>query len=275
MLVGSVGVNFIFNQYIFEPSPQEKQAELVKMLREGALSQAQADTQYDNNLPERYNFEELLTVCRPFELKVVDQSGNLLYLAQGTGFLYDRYVITSAFPFLFLTDFQFQSALQSGEIGMEIRILADISQDDPWESERVEIKYLSFQTGIAILERKDPLVFLFPIPTDYPFTQGSLNDLKVANVVVGVGSALTGEEFGLLRIYSGMVSAIRPNEGIIGIEAVVLPNDFGGPVFVFRDGKPELIGFLQFGEQGIGRVLDISQVLSMIRAETGLEIKID
>lgn len=268
-----IGISAGINRWL-KPSAEERRAEVLQILQEGGLIEALSDGQYDDTFLlmelKGKEPEDLMTFVRPIEISIMDKDNNLLAQIVETGILIDRYILTS--PALLATP-EIQEAVAAGEISIDVKIRPDSKRDDGWKFE--SIGRIMVGANVVVLEREGALVF--PTPVEFPFGLGRIRDLNLGgreDKLYGVGSFPLGGGKSAIHVYQGGVEFTNEDQGIIVISAFTIPSDFGGPVFALRDGEFELLGLVQFGEEGKARVIDIQTILKEIETEFSLRIDI-
>lgn len=276
VMVFIAGISAGVNQWL-KPSPEETRAEVLKIIQEGGLIEILSDFQYDDTYflmeLKDINLEILRDFVRPIKISLVENK-NIFFQTVMTGLLIDRYILTSSQPFWFLFYPGVQEAIAAGVLGVEIKLSADTNREDAWKFESIEIENIIIGENVAVLERGESLNF--PTPTQFPFRLGRIEDLNLGDrqdKLYGIGSFPLGEGRNALHPYEGTVEFVQKDEGIIVFSSALVDSDFGGPIFALRDGEPELIGLVQFGEGGKARAIDMRTILKELK-EAGLEIDI-
>lgn len=272
-IAGIAGISAEVHQAL-KVSREELKAEVLQIVKEG-LGSILSDDRYDDTYLmaelKGANIYELMPYFRPVEISVIDKDNNILAQVVQTGFLADRYVLTSPAPFSALASPEIQAAMMAGEIGVDIKILPDLNKEDGWKFE--SIAEITVGNNVAVLQRGENLIF--PAPGEFPFRMGRIEDLNLEgreDALYGIGAFPIGGG-SVIHTYQGEVEFVGRDQGIIVISAQVAVSDFGGPVFALRNGELELIGLVQFGEAGKARVIGMQTIFDEIK-NAGFEINI-
>lgn len=252
---------------LYEKSSSEDTIVLVSQyLKNGGLKDLMSDGQYDATylLAELNNTqpEDMFNYFRPVAIVVEDKSGQVLFSDLETGMLAGKYVLTSMALFSFLDDEKIAEAVKNGEVNVSMRLMADIRQDDSWKFENLDLYYAG--QNVAILQRQPPM--LFSDETTFPFRLGRLEDINLGgreNVTYGIGST-PFEDGVMLRAYGGSTELVGPDGTALIVRSPVVQSDFGGPVFVLRDGELELLGLVEFGDGSEALVRSMQAILDEV-----------
>lgn len=152
-------------------------------------------------------------------------------------------------------------AWQIPEISFKVSLLPDTRVDDDWQKEELGKIKFNEDLQLAVAERTNPII---NIPADYVL--GRYQDLSVGNVLYA-----TSQTNGRITIEPSAVCEVyNTNENLFAGSRDITFNELGGLAFALRDGKPELVGFLNVletaQEEGMAYIhyLDIQHVISYI-----------
>lgn len=294
----AIGSTALYDSFT-EQSADERYADLVDLLSEGALADGMQNGAYDNSplslefastdgvLQEasknvrvvNVNMTWILTPeafkSRLGEFDLQEVPANVQQSFDDSGFFplelvnsnwlatfVSNSVVFSSAPF---TNADFPTNISS-DVKLEITLLPDVSFEDNWKREVIYSGTALEFSKKQLISPAFNLVFIvrpqqkvLASPSDNPYTLSNIDEVQFFNTIVYIRNS----DF---AFYAGLGSVAHPsfNKDIMVIQGVFAPFDLGTPVFVVRDGALEWLGVLIEGESGTGIVLTSDAVINIV-----------